>query len=417
MPSDAPELIWADQDNLTWVEANPNEAMKDCEAVYVRSDLCTSDQQVRALDDMVEDATMMLIGHSKDHAPGVDWRCDRQWTVNEVRQRMRRILAAVSVTTNEMVDRALAAARNVSLALQTGHVTSAEGKELFHALAALSSATGTLQAEGTTLRECPDCKGLGRWPFSYGGDTCERCSGTGNLAALTPAPQAEGQGALKISPEYQALFDEVKQRAQPEGQAQRLSEAIRQACDLLAERSYGSPARSPAHNARLVLEAALAHATPTAQEGEPVWKSVERKFYRSEWPLAKLLEARNGGLVTDEGEAWVYRYTHKDGVGGEYDMLVRRELVSHPRRHGEGGRGMTQQDKVRELDDYLRNPSMGVPWDIRIQIADAITAQAEENRRLREKIEALPRSTYSCGTQWVRLEQVLAALSSTGEKG
>lgn len=95
------------------------------------------------------------------------------------------------------------------------------------------------------------------------------------LSALTPAPQPEGQDALKISPEYQALFDEVKQRAQPEGQAQRLSEAIRRACDLLAERSYGSPARSPAHNARLVLEAALAHATPTAQEAVPTCFACE----------------------------------------------------------------------------------------------------------------------------------------------
>lgn len=74
-------------------------------------------------------------------------------------------------------------------------------------------------------------------------------------AALTPAPQPEG---LRFSPEYQAIFDEAKARApQPEGKVQLLSEAIRQACDLLAERTHGSPARSPAHNARLVLEAAL----------------------------------------------------------------------------------------------------------------------------------------------------------------
>jgi len=33
--------------------------------------------------------------------------------------------------------------------------------------------------------------------------------------------------------------------------------AIKEACDLLAERTYGNPARSPGHNARLVLEAAL----------------------------------------------------------------------------------------------------------------------------------------------------------------
>lgn len=54
--TDAPELIWADQDNLTWVEANPNETMRDCEAVYVRADLCASGQQVRALgvDDLAQ---------------------------------------------------------------------------------------------------------------------------------------------------------------------------------------------------------------------------------------------------------------------------------------------------------------------------------------------------------------------------
>lgn len=43
------------------------------------------------------------------------------------------------------------------------------------------------------------------------------------------------------------LFDENK----------RLRDAMTEACDLLAERKYGSPARSPGHNARLCLEAAL----------------------------------------------------------------------------------------------------------------------------------------------------------------
>jgi hypothetical protein len=36
-----------------------------------------------------------------------------------------------------------------------------------------------------------------------------------------------------------------------------LVEAAQLACDLLAERTYGSAARSPGHNARLALEAAL----------------------------------------------------------------------------------------------------------------------------------------------------------------
>lgn len=39
-----------------------------------------------------------------------------------------------------------------------------------------------------------------------------------------------------------------------------LVKAIRDACDLLAERTYGGNARSPGHNARLLLEAALQEA-------------------------------------------------------------------------------------------------------------------------------------------------------------
>ena len=37
-----------------------------------------------------------------------------------------------------------------------------------------------------------------------------------------------------------------------------LVDAIAEACSLLMEATYGNPARSPAHNARLKLEAALA---------------------------------------------------------------------------------------------------------------------------------------------------------------
>ena len=37
----------------------------------------------------------------------------------------------------------------------------------------------------------------------------------------------------------------------------RLRDVMQEACDLLAERKQGSPARSAGHNARLVLEAAL----------------------------------------------------------------------------------------------------------------------------------------------------------------
>lgn len=47
--------------------------------------------------------------------------------------------------------------------------------------------------------------------------------------------------------------------------ADRLREAMKTACDLLAERTYGHAARSPGHNARIVLEHALA--TPDALKG------------------------------------------------------------------------------------------------------------------------------------------------------
>lgn len=93
------------------------------------------------------------------------------------------------------------------------------------------------------------------------------------LAALTPAPQAEGQDALKISPEYQALFDEVKQRAQPEEDFPQPSRKdggepcgecrlpAGETCDIC-----GAVSRVPAPSA----------ATPTAQEAVPVaWQIVE----------------------------------------------------------------------------------------------------------------------------------------------
>jgi len=40
-------------------------------------------------------------------------------------------------------------------------------------------------------------------------------------------------------------------------QIERLRVAMREACNLLAERTYGNAARSPGHNARLCLESAL----------------------------------------------------------------------------------------------------------------------------------------------------------------
>lgn len=49
----------------------------------------------------------------------------------------------------------------------------------------------------------------------------------------------------------------MKERDAAEARADRLAGAARNACDLLAERTCGHAARSPGHNARLVLEYAL----------------------------------------------------------------------------------------------------------------------------------------------------------------
>ena len=32
-------------------------------------------------------------------------------------------------------------------------------------------------------RKCPDCDGKGRWPFHLGGDSCDRCRGSGAVDA------------------------------------------------------------------------------------------------------------------------------------------------------------------------------------------------------------------------------------------
>lgn len=54
---------------------------------------------------------------------------------------------------------------------------------------------------------------------------------------------------------------------------ERLRAAMKESCDLLAERTHGSPARSPGHNARLCLEAALATPSPPLPESG---REVER---------------------------------------------------------------------------------------------------------------------------------------------
>lgn len=77
------------------------------------------------------------------------------------------------------------------------------------------------------------------------------------------------------------------------------------------------------------LEAEQKSAQQAAGEAEAVAWTEERKFYRSEWTTNQLLAARNGGLQADPGEAWIYRYSHKDAKG-EYDLLYRPVATPQP---------------------------------------------------------------------------------------
>lgn len=45
-----------------------------------------------AFEEKCERIVMVLLGKTKDPAPGVDWACNRQWTVSQVRQLVRTAL-------------------------------------------------------------------------------------------------------------------------------------------------------------------------------------------------------------------------------------------------------------------------------------------------------------------------------------
>lgn len=48
----------------------------------------------KAFDAKVERVAMHLLGKKADPGPGVDWRCNRAWTVNDVRALVRSALEA-----------------------------------------------------------------------------------------------------------------------------------------------------------------------------------------------------------------------------------------------------------------------------------------------------------------------------------
>lgn len=85
-----------------------------------------------------------------------------------------------------------------------------------------------------------------------------------------PGEEAEYDAAVaRARAEHDALL--VADLKAERARVKRFEEALREARDLLLERNRGSAARSPAHNARLVIDAALAAAeaaSPVLLEGD-----------------------------------------------------------------------------------------------------------------------------------------------------
>lgn len=97
--------------------------------------------------------------------------------------------------------------------------------------------------------------------------TCVLCGQEG-LTIADMNDECPNQRGLTQDEALLEAIEGVKPRNSPATE-QKLREAIQEACDLLAERTHASPARSAGHNARLRLEAALA--LPSAQDG---WREI-----------------------------------------------------------------------------------------------------------------------------------------------
>jgi hypothetical protein len=121
----------------------------------------------------------------------------------------------------------------------------------------------------------------------------------------------------------------------------KLVEALKEARDLLMERKYGSAARSPGHNARLVIDAALSEheAQPPQEDG---WRPTHRHVKRgSEYEVVSegLLQTAVSRGAWDDLPVTIYR-------GGDGRWWVRptiefndgrfAALASAPPQQGEG---------------------------------------------------------------------------------
>ena len=77
---------------------------------------------------------------------------------------------------------------------------------------------------------------------------------------------------------------------------ERLRATMQEACELLTERKHGSPARSPAHNARLRLEAALEDTAYPLGEIDGLMAQIERLRAIIDAAMQRLNESGTGEM-------------------------------------------------------------------------------------------------------------------------
>lgn len=119
------------------------------------------------------------------------------------------------------------------------------------------------------------------------------------LRAEARAEQLAAQLAdarAEVSAERSAVARLIHRAECAEALLQQARKGMQEACDLPAERTYGNPARSPGHNARLVLEASLQAPCLGTRELGPriaaiVTDEVQRQFYKQERAQAATVAA------------------------------------------------------------------------------------------------------------------------------
>ena len=111
----APERIWADQDELTWVEADPDEYMRSWETAYIRADLSAA-REAAAAQAMREAAVAICRKeqerrewqHKDQHAEDGGWQKERFRVGAQQSRQLAEKIVALPLPDTTALDRLIA---------------------------------------------------------------------------------------------------------------------------------------------------------------------------------------------------------------------------------------------------------------------------------------------------------------------